>query len=549
MEREKPPPLPPQREVLVVGAGPVGLVAACELVRRGVRVRIVDKAPALPTTSRALALFPRTLETFALMGGAAPFLEAGRKLEGISLYNEHGLLARLDFGALSTPYPFILSLPQNRTEELLAGQLTALGVEVERGVELIGFAQDEEGVRAVLRHPVSRAGGAAEERVRVAWLLGCDGAHSTVRHLLGAAFEGKQRHEAFALADARVHDALSPEQAHFFFSRQGMLGVVPFREGYARIIINRPGVTAEEAAKRPDPTLADFQSCARERGAESLRLSDPLWISHFNVSCRMVRAYRHGRVFLAGDAAHIHSPAGGQGMNTGIQDAFNLAWKLALVARGRSSSALLDTYGKERAPVARGVLRFSDGLTRLATTRNTLARRVRDWVLPALFRSRAFSDRAARRMAELDVRYRHGWLSEDHGGEPLRAGDRAPDALFVDLLTRKRVRLFGLLREGRHLLLAFEGLHAKPEARAEIESLLRELEAPLADVMTIHPVVRAFAFPEAAALLDRSGAVHLLYDADAGGVVLIRPDGYLGFRSDWKRAGKLRAYLRRLFPA
>ncbi len=538
MERERPP-----LDVLVVGAGPVGLTAACELARRGVTVRIIDKAPAIPATSRALAIFPRTLEVFTFMGMASRIIEAGRRLEGISISNERGPLAQLDLGGLSTPYPFALSLAQSETERLLAAHLTDLGVEVQRGVELVGFAQDENGVRAILRN----AGGApnTEKSVRASWLLGCDGAHSTVRHILGAAFEGAQYREAFVLADVKLTGALSLDLAHLFFSKDGFLGIVPFGTGEARIIVNLPVLPPEKSG--PEPTLADFQAFVRQRGAHQARLSDATWISRFNIAYRKVKQFQHGRVFLAGDAAHIHSPAGGQGMNTGIQDAYNLAWKLALVMHGQSPAGLLESYGAEREPVARGVLHFTDRLTRMATARSVLGRQLRDFALPWLFRLKGVTDRAARRIAELDIHYPDSSLSEDYSGEPLRAGDRAPDAMLIDQGSGKPVQLFELFRDSRHVLLAFEGLHSRPESRGEIEGLLRELETPYSEVIAIHPVVRGFAFRDAATLIDRSGAVHLLYDTDAGGVVLVRPDGYIGFRSDWARAGKLRSYLSRLF--
>jgi len=546
MEKERPP-----AEVLVVGAGPVGLTVACELARRGVKLRIVDKAPAVAETSRALAVFPRTLEVFSFMGIADRVLEAGRKLEGIAFFGERGPAGRLDFTALRTPYPFVLTLPQAETERLLGEHLASFGVEVERGIELIGFAQDGEGVRSILRRPGVRR----EETLRSAWLLGCDGAHSTVRHILGAGFEGwgpgRPQRETFILADVKLEGALPSNHVHLFLSREGIFGVVPFGRENVRLIANLPEEPfAGRAENEPEPTLADFDAMAARRGAHGVRFRDPFWISRFGISYRKVRHFRHGRVFLSGDAAHIHSPAGGQGMNTGIQDAFNLAWKLALVTHGASGEELLESYGKEREPVARGVLRLTDGITNAATARGTLARRVRDLLLPPLLRWETATRRAARRLAELDIRYPEGAVVEDRSGEPLRAGDRAPDAALVELATGRPVRLFELFRDTRPVLLAFEGLQSRPESRAQIGALLgafTDSGQSLEDYLIIRPIVRDYAFPDAASLLDRSGAVHLLYDADAGGAVLVRPDGYIGYRSGWRQIGHLRDYLARLF--
>ncbi|MEO8440206.1 MAG: FAD-dependent monooxygenase, partial [Spartobacteria bacterium] len=342
---------------LVIGAGPVGLTMATELARHGARCRIIDSAPEPSQTSKALAIFPRTLETFATMGIAERFLAAGHRLHGLSLHHRREQIGQVDFTSVMSTFPFALGLPQAETERLLTEHLTSHGVSVERGVALQSFTQTSDFVRAILRHPDGR-----EETVEASWLIGCDGAHSTTRHLLGMDFEGTQYDESFILADVRLETVLARDRVHLFLGDDGVLGVIPFSENFWRIVANIPPDSRDQSL--PEVTLEEVQAMLERRGPPELQAHDPIWLSRFHISHRKVRQFRQLRVFLAGDAAHIHSPAGGQGMNTGIQDAFNLAWKLALVVRGCAPAQLLGSYHNEREPVAREVLNLTDRITR-----------------------------------------------------------------------------------------------------------------------------------------------------------------------------------------
>ncbi len=351
-------------DVLVVGAGPVGLTAAHELARRGMRVRLVDAAPAPARTSRAVAVHPRTLETLDQMGTLGPLLREGRPNRAFTMHAGGRRLVRLeaDYATMPTRHPYSLIVEQTRTEAVLRAAVARLGVDVEQGVALTGFEQDPTGVRAALRH-----GDGREEECTVPWLIGCDGGHSTVRKRLGLPLVGDSR-DTWMLADAQVDTDLPQDSIHWVHTGGQALMMVPYaREGHWRLLDTAPGPDgADGAAER----LSALLSAGLGR---PVRVGEPEWTSVFTFQQRMVPRMREGRVFVAGDAAHVHSPASGQGMNTGVQEAYNLAWKLALVHHGHAAPALLDTYGEERVPVGRALLGSTRTATFLVQLKNALA--------------------------------------------------------------------------------------------------------------------------------------------------------------------------------
>jgi 2-polyprenyl-6-methoxyphenol hydroxylase-like FAD-dependent oxidoreductase len=511
---------------------------ANELARHGVRCRIVDQARERSQTSKALGIFPRTLEVFSAMGIADRFLAGGQRLHGLSMHHGNQRLAAIDLTSVASPYPFALSFPQSETERLLVEHLSTFGIEIEREICLMTLEQTSDNVHATLRHPDGRL-----EVVETPWLLGCDGAHSTTRHVLGMEFAGAPYDESFILADVRVESALATDRIHLFLGDDGILGIFPFRGDRCRIIANIPPQSREQTL--PEVTLEEVQTLTNRRGPKDTRLSDPVWMSRFHISHRKVRDYRKLRVFLAGDAAHIHSPAGGQGMNTGIQDAFNLAWKLALVVRGRAPAQLLGSYQLEREPVARGVVNLTDRLTRMATVRNSFAQSVRDFLLPVVSGIGLVGDKIAEHLCELDVNYHSSPIVENYGGGRLRAGERAPDGELRDENGKAR-RLFELFREPRHVLLLFLG--ATGEAAAKAANVGSALAGLPEGVLDIYRISRGESGDEAE-LRDISGLTHAACDLTRGGMLLVRPDGYVGYRSDDFDLLRLRNYLRRLFTA
>ncbi|MDG4865935.1 FAD-dependent monooxygenase, partial [Streptomyces sp. T-3] len=350
------------------------MTAAHELARRGLRVRLVDAAHGPARTSRAVATHPRTLETYDQMGVVDAILPRGRQNRAFTMYAKGRRLVRLDadYSTMPTSYPYTLVIQQTETEAALRDAVARLGVTVEWGVRLTGIEQDDHGVRARL----TTADG-AEDRIDTSWLVGCDGGHSTVRKLLGLELLGETS-ETWMLADAPVTTDLPPDTIYWTHTGGQALMMVPYaREGHWRLLDTAP------TDRGTDPRGVEEQLTAKLSaglGREVL-VGEAEWTSVFTFQQRMVERMQSGRVFVAGDAAHVHSPASGQGMNTGVQEAYNLAWKLAAVHQGHAGRVLLGTYSEERVPIGRALL----GATRTATFLVQLKNLLASVALPVVF--------------------------------------------------------------------------------------------------------------------------------------------------------------------
>ena len=318
-------------DVLIAGAGPVGLTMAAELARYGLSVRIVDKNTQRTDKSKAIVVWARTLELLDRMGPGVTerFIEAGLKAEHANIFSGAEQIGHVDLSNVDSPYKFVLLIQQSETERLLEEQLATFGVKVERQVELKTFEQSADGVTCSLGH----ADG-SEEKVEAQWLIGCDGAHSTVRHALGMSFEGSTMLNDWILADVHISGMQGPPAVDIHWHAQGVLAIFPLGGTRYRVIADAGESASSGIGEHRVPTMEEVQQILDVRGPKGLVASDPVWLSEFTINERKVADFRAGRVFLAGDAAHVHSPAGGQGMNTGMHDAFNLAWKLSLVSRG-----------------------------------------------------------------------------------------------------------------------------------------------------------------------------------------------------------------------
>jgi 2-polyprenyl-6-methoxyphenol hydroxylase-like FAD-dependent oxidoreductase len=442
--------------VLVVGAGPVGMTMASELARYGVPVRIVDKAAQRTDKSKALVVWSRTLELLDRGGGSAPFVDAGFKAEAVNIIAGDKVIGRVSMESVQSPYPYGLMIPQSETERLLEERLHDVGVDVERRVELSTFKSSADGVEAALRHADGH-----EEAVSADWLVGCDGAHSAVRHGLGASFAGETLNSDWMLADVHMTGYPCPDsEVSVYWHRDGVFVIFPISPGRYRVVADLPPAGSELP---PTPTLEQVQAIVDRRGPSGLKAFDPIWLAGFRINGRKVASYRWGRVFLAGDAAHVHSPAGGQGMNTGMQDAFNLAWKLALVVRETCDEHLLDSYSPERSGVGDEVLKAAGRLTAVGTMRNPVAQTVRNLVGHVMLGLSPVRHAFADTMTEVAIGYRESPLNGPclSGAGP-KPGQRVVPVAGQVPVGSGGVPLFALFAEKTtataDLLKRFEGL-------------------------------------------------------------------------------------------
>jgi 2-polyprenyl-6-methoxyphenol hydroxylase-like FAD-dependent oxidoreductase len=411
------------RGVLIVGAGPTGLTLALWLTRLGVPVRIIDQAAEPGTTSRALAVQGRTLEFYRQVGLADAAVERGQRVGAFNMWASGRRRARAAFGALGeglSPYPYALIYPQDEHERLLIERLATLGVEVERRCELLSFEEPAGYVIARLKRPNGTL-----ETCEASYLAGCDGAHSTVRNALGIGFGGGTYAHLFYVADVQASGAMLNDELHGAFDKSDFLIVFPLKaRGHVRLV----GAVRGDAEHSSDKLSWEDVS----RSVMSwlpIELERVNWFSTYRVHHRVAEQFRKGRAFLLGDAAHIHSPVGGQGMNTGIGDAVNLAWKLAAALLGRAADTLLDSYESERIAFARRLVDTTDRAFTAVTSSSWTARFLRlqlfPLLLPIMFRTAAARRLLFRTVSQISVNYRGGPLSEGCAGA-VHGGDRLP---------------------------------------------------------------------------------------------------------------------------
>lgn len=482
--------------VLIVGAGPVGLTMALELARYQVPVRLIDKMSKRSDTSRAIAIWPRTLELLDRAGASADLIALGNRVTAANIIAGSEPMARIEFANVDTPYPFALMLPQSDSEAVLERHLQYFDVRPELGVELSAFTQNADGVTATLRHADGHV-----ETERFNWLIACDGAHSFIRHHLSLSFDGDTLGIDWALGDFHMTGSPYPLNEIFtYWHEEGPLIFFPMAPGRYRIIASL-APSGDPAPVAPAP--AAFQAIVDRRGSGGIVLGTPIWTSAFRINERQISNYRTGRAFLAGDAAHVHSPAGGQGMNVGMQDAINLAWKLAMVCRGLSADpSLLDSYDTERRPVGAEVIATAGRLTKVATIHNPIAQHIRNTVAHFILGLSPVQRMLEGAMTEVSTGYPDSPLNGSASGSP-PAG--------------KRMRpLDGETPYGADDAPRFT-------VRAHIEP---GQPGPALRTDLVDPAIRPA--------------------APGAGIALIRPDGYLAMSAvdhDW---ASVKAYLNRL---
>jgi 2-polyprenyl-6-methoxyphenol hydroxylase-like FAD-dependent oxidoreductase len=464
-------------DVLIVGAGPVGLFLGNECARRGVRWKLIEERSSQSVHSKALAIFPRTLEIFDMAGLVAPFLQEANRVTAVAVITHGHRLAQMRFAPHESAYSFIAMVPQNVTEDLLLKALQNRAGNVEYETKFLSSSQEADHVNVTVERKGERMNFTAR------FVVGCDGAHSTVRHGLGLTLEGGEYHDSFMLADIETNDALPGNELQLCPSELGPVAIFPMSAERRRIV-----ATIKEPQGEA-PSLELVRKILRDRAPAGIEARGLHWSSYFRIHHRNVAHLRVGRVFLAGDAAHIHSPFGGQGMNTGLHDAWNLVWKLDLFLRGHGNESLLDSYEAERLPVIKSVIHTTDTLTKVMGTPNKFVQLLRDAFIPMFSRLAPFQHAFVQRLSELGIGYRGSPIVEGPGMRYFDDGIRGGDGI-----------------RSRFLLLLTADAACTEPARQLFESFESVLERRIS--------VRS-------------------------GVMLVRPDGYVAFSSDHSNRSEL----------
>jgi 2-polyprenyl-6-methoxyphenol hydroxylase-like FAD-dependent oxidoreductase len=480
-------------DVLVIGAGPTGLVLALWLAKLGVKPRIIDKTAEPGTTSRALAVHARTLELYRQLDLTDAVIGKGHRVPAVNLWVKGEREARVSFedvGEDLTPYPFLHIFPQDEHERLLVDRLSAQGITVERRTELVGYSDEGDRIVARLRGPDGQ-----EERCDAAYIAGCDGARSLVRDTMGTGFPGGTYQQVFYVADVEASGSAIDGELHVDLDEADFLAVFPLAgEGRARLIGTVRDERAEHAA-----TLRFEDVSKRAIDHLKLHVAKVNWFSTYHVHHRVSEHFRLGRAFLLGDAAHIHSPAGGQGMNTGIGDAINLAWKLRTVLAGEAPDSLLDSYEPERIAFARRLVRTTDRIFTMATAEGRLADIIRTrlvpMLMPAAVKFEGFREFMFRTVSQVTINYRGCALSSGRAGD-VRGGDRLPWVAVDGIDNHEQLRAMTWQ------------MHVYGTARPELRAWCGEYGLPL-HVFDWRPQYGAAGL--------REGALYLM-----------RPDSYVG---------------------
>jgi 2-polyprenyl-6-methoxyphenol hydroxylase-like FAD-dependent oxidoreductase len=524
-------PSQPSTSVLIIGAGPTGLMLACQLQRFGISFRIIEKNTGPTTQSRALAIQARSLELFAQMGIAQKAVQQGKPAHAVNYVTRGKVSQRISlegYGDGLTAFPYLLILDQSQTEQLLIDELKTAGRSVEWQTELVSFREDHHGVLAMVKQPDG-----TEETIQAQWLVGADGARSVVRHLLGIPFEGQTYASSLFVLDCKVDLPFDESESYIAFSDTSFAAFFPMTEGRCRVISLLP----EDLAEDKPVTFEDVTAGFAERMQLDVKLSDPKWISAYRSHHRHVTTFRKDHCFLAGDAAHIHSPVGAQGMNTGLQDAYNLAWKLAFVILGHALPDVLDTYNEERIPIARSLVWTTDRVFGLTVSKNPVLRfwimSVAPKMLALILKQPALARFVFKTISQIGIHYRKSRLSSraSLGRFPRQApqpGDRLPFVEFQE--GGQRVNIQDKVKHAAFHLFVFPGRQVTSQVQ-EIESMVCRFNGSIV-VETI------LLTPDTAILYETLGV-------QSGGCYLIRPDLYLAYRSTALNVGSLQGYLKR----
>ena len=558
-------------KILIVGAGPTGLTMASELTRHGIPCRIIDQKSGVTDKTKALSVQSRTMEVFEDMGIIDEVLERGRIVSGFSMYSEGKRIFQVTSGELDTPYSFNMLYPQFETERSLYNHLTNLGADVDWNTEVLELEQNEQ-IKVKLQDAKGNM-----ESLEPDYLIACDGGRSFCRKALDIKLAGETFDSEFLIADLTLDWDNPPmkDEWHGYFTDQGFVLIASLdgKDSW-RMVMEVPWDMQDESdtSHYEQPTFAEFkQMFERLDALPGIELTEPNWISRFRIHRRIIDRFRHGNVFFAGDAGHLHSPAGGQGMNTGIQDAYNLAWKMALVCRGIGKPELLDTYNTERYPIIKRQVQTTDAAFKMMLLRHPVSRAIRDRLASLLVNIEPIQHRMEQRSSMITINYRNSPIVDEYRelplylgnpikeiaelgvwrdfGEAPHAGDRAPDFVFDSDGAEKR--LFEIIQGTTHKLLMFVGNYNEPDFEADFKqrySLVKQKYGKAIDPVLIHMNELPFEAPEGIAVVaDDEGELHQRYGAHSHCIYLIRPDGYIGYRSQPAKLDLFLEYCDRLF--
>lgn len=518
---------------LIVGAGPSGLCLAILLSLYRIPYRLIEQKTERISTSNALVVQARSLEMWKALGVIDAAVAAGTRILGLQLSNTTSEIHKISFAQakLQTPFPFMLGLPQSESERILAEHLTTLGGTVERGTQLLSLKTKSTGVEVQLQ-----LASGDMETVNCDWLIAADGARSTIRNTLGLNFAGGEIPEQFIMMDAELSGEFEPHYFHAILSEQGPVAFAPLKD-FTRIICS---VTHDKGIKDfENPSLVDFKYIIKKRCSLPITIIKPIWLSHFTAHHRMIDQFDSGRVLFIGDSAHIHSPVGGQGMNTGMQDAYNLAWKLALVIKGKCKTRLLETYSQERRHVAAQVLAQTTKMTKFITLKNPHVILLRNHFLRWILRFKHVQTFILSNISELRIQYLANFISPN-------GAKRAPSATLLNA-QKNEIELYSLFKELRFKVLIFTGKNYTADRAKTILALsqwITEQSHGLLEAIIINADTHGLQGSKV--YYDPDAQAHAAYGLTKGGICVVRPDEYIALTDTKFDKKRLAAYLEQL---
>jgi len=517
-----------ETEVLVVGAGPTGLMMACQLAIHNIRFRIIDKTEDHTTQSRAMVLQARSLEIFDQMGIAQRAIEIGQIADGFGAFFHSKSPVKISLRGISessTHFPFLLMLEQAKTEKLLSDFLMSQGHFVERKSTFISFEENEQGIISIIKNTDG-----IEEKIYTKYIIGCDGTHSQVREQMNLPFIGSTYPQSLFVLDCKLDITLPENEFYFSFNGKYITGLFPLKEGRYRIL----GTVPDELEGSDTITFNDIKKGFEKRVPVDISLRDPEWISMYHAHHQYAPAFKKGNCFIAGDAAHIHSPIGGQGMNTGLQDAYNLAWKLSLVIKGKAPELLLNTYTEERLVVAKKIVRTTDTIFYFVSRQ-----KIRKYITPVLWfvfsqlmsKRQFFRKFIFRTVSEIGIQYRKSPLSQnasfgDFDSDAPKPGDRLPFLIYKNKNGEKLNIQDRVKGKTFHLF-----IFSKDNLFSDIGFLTKEYE----DILTAETIPFS----------NETEIIFKTLSIANNGYYLIRPDLYIAYRSSKNDYKQLKKYLSR----